>query len=146
MVNPFKEVNWNPDRAALRTFARSLVIGFPCVAVAFLLAGLLAGKGWNLSFALKLGGGGAAAGALFYVVPAIARPFYIVWYALACCVGIVVGNVLLGLIFYVLVTGIGFLKRLGGRQPIRKTPDRQASTYWVDAPPAPEAKRYYRQF
>ena len=111
MVNPFKEVNWNPDTAALRTFARSLV-----------------------------------AGVLFYAAPVIAKPFYIVWYAFACCIGLVVGNVLLGLIFYVLVTGIGLLKRLGGRQAIRKTPDPQAGTYWVDAPPAPEPKRYYRQF
>ena len=146
MLNPFKEVNWNPDTAALRTFARSLVIGFPCIAVAFLLAGFLGGKGWNVSFALKLGGSGAVAGVLFYAVPSIAKPFYIVWYALACCIGLVVGNVLLGLIFYVLVTGIGLVKRLGGRQAIRKTPDHQATTYWVDAPPTPEAKRYYRQF
>lgn len=146
MLNPFKEVNWQPDTAARRTFATSLVIGFPCVALVFLLAGWLAGKGWNVSFALKLGGIGAAAGVLFYAVPVIAKPVYVVWYALACCIGLVVGNVLLGLIFYVLVTGIGLVKRLVGRQPIRKTPDRQAKTYWIDAPPAPEAKRYYRQF
>ena len=146
MLNPFKEVNWNPDTTARRTFAKSLVIGFPCVALVFLLAGWLAGKGWNVSFALKLGGIGAAAGALFYAVPAIARPFHVVWYALACCVGLVVGNVVLALVFYVLVTGIGLLKRLGGRQPIRKVPDRQAATYWIDAPPAPEPNRSYRQF
>ena len=146
MLNPFKEVNWNPDTAARRTFAKCLVIGFPCVALVFLLAGWLAGKGWNVPFALKLGAIGAAAGALFYAVPAIARPFYVAWYALACCVGLVVGNVVLALVFYVLVTGIGLLKRLGGRQPIRKVPDRQAATYWIDAPPAPEPNRYYRQF
>lgn len=146
MVNPFKEVNWNPDTAALRAFARSLVIGFPCIAFVFLLASFLAGKGWNVSFALKLGGFGAVAGVLFYAVPAIAKPFYIVWYALACCIGLIVGNVLLALIFYVLVTGIGLVKRLVGRAAIRKHPDPNATTYWMDAPPAAEAKRYYRQF
>lgn len=146
MLNPFKEVNWQPDTAARRTFAKSLVIGFPCVAFVLLLAGWLAGKGWNVPFALKLGGLGAATGVLFFAVPAIAKPFYVVWYALACCVGLVVGNVVMALIFYLLVTGIGLLKRLGGRQAIRKTPDRRASTYWIDAPPAPEPNRYYRQF
>ncbi len=59
MLNPFREVNWNPDTTARRAFAKSLVIGFPCVALVFLLAGWLAGKGWNVSFALKLGGIGA---------------------------------------------------------------------------------------
>ena len=146
MLNPFKEVNWNPDTAARRTFAKSLVIGFPCLALVFLAVGWLRGKGWNFAPALKLGGFGAGAGTLFWLVPVIARPFYVVWYALACCVGLVVGNVVLALVFYVLVTGIGLVKRLGARQPVCKTPDRQAKTYWNDAPPAPVPKRYYSQF
>ncbi|MFA6546116.1 MAG: hypothetical protein WCS99_16980, partial [Limisphaerales bacterium] len=143
MVNPFKETNWNPDTAARRTFAKSLVIGFPCLAVVLLLAGYFSGRGWNFGPALKLGGFGTGVGALVYAVPAIARPFYVVWYALACCIGLVVGNVVLALVFYVLVTGIGLVKRLGGSQAIRKTPDRQAKTYWRDAPPASNPKRYF---
>ena len=83
---------------------------------------------------------------MFYVVPAISGPFYVVWHGLACCVGLVVGNVVLGAVFYVLLTGIGMLKRLGGPQAIRKGPDREAKTYWIDAPPAPEPNRYFRQF
>lgn len=146
MLNPFKEVNWNPDTMARRTFAKSLVIGFPCLALVLLLAGYFAGKGWNFGPSFKLGGIGAAAGVLFYTAPGIARPFYVVWYAVACCIGLVVGNIVLALIFYLLVTGIGLIKRLGGNPPIRKTPDRQAKTYWIDAPPAPEAKRYFSQF
>lgn len=146
MLNPFKEVNWHPDTAARRVFAKSLVIGFPCLAMVFLLAGWLAGKGWNVSFALKLGGIGAAAGVVFYAVPAIARPFYVVWYALACCVGLVVGNVVMALIFYVLVTGIGLFKRLLGQPAIRMAPDPQVKSYWLDAPPASNPKRYFSQF
>jgi hypothetical protein len=146
MLNPFKEVNWNPDTAARRMFARSLVIGFPCLAVLFLLAGYAAGKGWNISFALKLGGLGAGVGGVFYSLPAITKPFYVTWYALACCIGFVISNVFLALIFYLLVTGIGFIKRFGGLQSIRKAPDRLVKTYWIDAPPAPPATRYYRQF
>lgn len=146
MLNPFKEVNWNPDTAARRIFAKSLVIGFPCLAVVLLLAGYCTGKGWNLKPALLLGGIGSAVGMLFYVVPAIASPFYVVWYALACCLGLIIGNVVLGLIFYVLVTGIGLVKRCFGNQLIRMTPDRQAKTYWLDAPPASNSKRYFSQF
>ncbi|MEQ2005871.1 MAG: hypothetical protein ABMA26_03655 [Limisphaerales bacterium] len=146
MVNPFKEVNWNPDTAARRTFAKSLVIGFPCLAVVLLLAGYLTGKGWNFGLALKLGGIGAGVGVLFYALPAIARPFYVVWYALACCIGLVVGNLVLALIFYVLVTGIGLVRRLFGSQPIRKTHDPLAKTYWLAAPPRSNPKRYFSQF
>ena len=146
MLNPFKEVSWSPDTAARRTFAKSLVIGFPCLAVVLLLAGYLSGKGWNFGPPLKLGGIGAAAGVLFYAMPAIAKPFYVVWYALACCVGLIVGNVVLALIFYVLVTGIGLVKRLFGSQAIRKTPDPLVKSYWLAAAPPSNPKRYFSQF
>ena len=146
MLNPFKEVNWHPDTAARRVFAKSLMIGFPCLALLFLVAGRIKTGAWNPAFSLQLAAIGAGAGALFWLVPAIAKPFYVVWYALACCIGLVVGNVVFALIFYVLVTGTGLLKRLGGRQAIRKTRDPQASTYWIAAPPPPEPKRYYSQF
>ena len=35
MINPFSEVNWNPDRPARKKFAVSLIIGFPAIAVVF---------------------------------------------------------------------------------------------------------------
>jgi len=146
MVNPFKEVNWNPGLPELRKFARSLVIGFPCVAVVLLLVGFLAGKGWNVSLALKVGGIGGAAGLLFLAIPFAARPFYAAWYFIACCIGLIVGNVLLSAVFYVFVTGIGLAMRACGRQSIRKTMDRQARTYWQDAKQPSDPQRYFHQF
>ena len=41
MLNPFKEVNWTPDLGEKRKFGRSLVLGFPCMALMFLLMGRL---------------------------------------------------------------------------------------------------------
>jgi hypothetical protein len=146
MLNPFKEVNWQPDTAARRVFAKSLMIGFPCLATLFLFAGRLKSGAWNPAFPLQLATIGAGAGALFWLAPAIAKPFYVVWYALACCIGLVVGNVVLALVFYVLVTGIGLLKRLGGNQLIRKVPDPQAKSYWREAPPASNPQRYFSQY
>ena len=146
MLNPFKEVDWHPDTAARRVFAKSLMIGLPILAVLFAVLRGFRTDVWDFGAAAVWGGVGFAVGALFYAVPAIARPFYVIWYALACCIGLIVGNVVMALIFYGLVTGIGCLKRLFGRPPIRKSPDRQAATYWVDAPPAPGPNRYYRQF
>ncbi len=122
------------------------MVGLPCVVVLF--AGLQCFRSgmWDSSFVVAYSGAGFVVGVVFYALPGIVRPFYVVWYALACCIGLVVGNVVLALIFYLLVTGIGLLKRLGGRQPIRKRPDRLAKSYWIAAPPAPAPHRYYRQF
>ena len=146
MVNPFKEVNWNPDTRERRKFALSLIIGFPCIAVVLLVFGLLRGKGWNLPVAAAIGGGGLAVGLLLLALPQIARPVYVVWYFVACCIGTVVGNLALGIVFFVLVTGIGLLMRALGRRPVRKTFDKRATTYWQDAEQVDDPNRYYRQF
>lgn len=146
MVNPFKEVNWNPSLRERRKFALSLVIGFPCIAVVVLLLGLLRGHGWNLPLAAVIGGGGVATGLLLWALPWIARPFYVVWYFAACCVGLVVANLVLAIVFFVLVSGLGLLMRALGRRPIRKTFDKRTATYWQDAEPVDDPKRYYRQF
>lgn len=146
MINPFKEVNWQPDTAAKRKFAKSLIIGFPIIAALFLIAGWISKGTWNLDFPLKLGGIGAAAGALFWLVPAIAGPFYKAWYAIACCIGFVLSNVLLGGFYYTLLTGIGLLRRTIGKPPIRKELDRSAATYWLDADQPTDPKRYFSQF
>lgn len=69
----------NPHRQKRRTFAVSLMTGFPIIALLYLVGGYLRSGGWNLDAALVLGGVGAGAGALFWAVPAIARPFYLVW-------------------------------------------------------------------
>lgn len=145
MMNPFKEVKWNPGPAERRSFARSLIIGFPCVAVLFLLAGWFNGRGWEISLALKIGGFGAGAGIIFLVAPVIVRPFYVVWYSAACCIGLVVGNVVLALVYCVLFTVVRMLMWVCGRRSFRKTFDKSAASYWREAGPPAEPRQYYGQ-
>src|SRR5438874_2030133 len=139
MLNPFKEINWNPGPEDRRKFAKSLVIGFPCVAILFLLAGRVHSGLW-------VAGIGTGLGILLLCLPSIAKPFYLVWYFLASCIGFVVGNLLLAITFYVFVTGVGLLKRSFGKQPISKSVQKEAATYWRDAEPSGDPQSYYRQF
>ena len=145
MLNPFAEVNWKPGPAEKRKFAKSLVIGFPVLALVFTLANLLTRHPWT-PFYLRLGAIGFVAGVVLWLVPAIAKPFYLAWYFVASCVGFVVGNVLLSIFFFVVVTPIGLLMRAAGRLSLRKGFDRKAATYWRDAEKVVDLKRYYRQF
>jgi hypothetical protein len=146
MLNPFNEVNWSPDTAARRVFAKSLMIGLPTVAVLFAVLRWWKTGVWDSRSAVVFGGAGFAVGALLYVWPTIAWPFYVVWYGFACCMGFVVGNVVMALIFYGLVTGLGVGKRLFGAPALRKAPSPAAKTYWLNAPAAPDPKRYFSQF
>lgn len=145
MLNPFADVQWHPDRAEKRKFARSLMIGFPIIAAVFLLAGWLL-RGVFPPVWVKIGAGGALAGAIFWLLPAVAGPFYRVWYFVACCMGFVIGNTLFGLVYFLVFTPIGLLRRALGRPPILKGFEPGRATYWEEAEKDIPARRYFQQF
>jgi Saxitoxin biosynthesis operon protein SxtJ len=145
MMNPFAEVNWNPDRAARRKFGLSLMIGFPCIATVLLLGGHFARGSWKPGL-VWLGVVGFALGLVFWVLPGIAKPFYLVWYFLGCCMGFVIGNLVLSAFFYGLMTPVGWLMRATARRPLAKGFDRTKTTYWEDAEKGDAVNRYYQQF
>jgi hypothetical protein len=148
MLNPFAEINWEPTVNERRKFALTLVIGFPCVALVLLLMGWLVKGHWqaNLPAALWLSGGGVTVGTVLRAMPQIALPFYIVWHFVACCMGLVLGNLLLAGFFYLVLTPLGLAKRCLTKPTITKRFNREATTYWKDAGPSPEPERYYKQF
>ena len=145
MLNPFHDTDWHPGPAARRRFARSLVIGFPVIAA------LLAASAWVKGHALPgwtlwLGLGGAAVGAGLWLVPQIAKPFYLVWYFFACCIGFVVSNALLAAAYYFVLAPAGLLLRLLGRDALNRRRDPLAKTYWRKAERVSDPARYYRQY
>jgi len=145
MMNPFADVNWNPDVPARKKFAVSLIIGFPIIAVIFALVSYLKTHGVGY-FPIWLGGIGFAVGIILWLVPQIAKPFYVVWYFIGCCVGIIIGNVLFSLFFYLVFTPFGWLRRALNPKAFPKGFDKSAKTYWRDAEKQIDSKRYYRQF
>ena len=147
MINPFKEINWKPGESELRKFAWSLIIGFPCLALVFFIAKWVrAGALPQTAFFIKLAIIGVLVGLVCLLLKPLARPLYVVWYALACCIGIVMANLLFMLMFYGLFTPIGLFMRLIGRDPLKLKFQRGTPTYWLDAEPAPPPAQYFRQY
>lgn len=145
-MNPFLDVNWNPSLEEKRRFALSLAIGFPFLALALLLAKRLHTGTWQPEVSIWLAGAGFVTGALLYLLPGIARPFYMAWYALGCCLGLVFGNAILSAFFFLVITPLGLVLRACGHRPIRKGFDKASQTYWEPAEKVTDVKRYYRQF
>src|SRR4026207_1468839 len=54
----------------------------------------------------------------YSAVPAIRRPFFDLWMAVAYPIGWVVSHVIIALVFYLLVTPIGLIMRLLGSDPM----------------------------
>ena len=58
----------------------------------------------------------------------VLTPLYRLWMGLAIILGMVVGNMLLTLFYFLVVTPIGFLKRL-----FRRVPKDKRESYWLPA-------------
>jgi len=147
MINPFKEINWRPDRAELKKFAWSLIIGFPIIALIFFLGAAAFNRSFpSPRFFLLLGGIGSGIGILCKLIPAIAPPFYKLWYGFAACIGIVMANLIFTMLYYFVFAPLGLFMRLIGRDPLCLKKQKNAGSYWKDAPPAPPAQNYFKQY
>ncbi len=77
-----------------------------------------------------------AAGAVFFLVTGLVaqpvlQPVYTVWMKLAHVLAWINTRILLGLFFYLVLTPVGVVMRLLGKDLLDKKIDRAAPTYWV---------------
>jgi hypothetical protein len=145
MLNPFKEVNWNPGRAERRKFALSLMLGFPVIAAVFTTISLVKTHAVK-PFCFWLAAIGFGIGLLLWLLPHVVRPFYVVWYVIGCSIGIVMSNLILMVFYFLVLTPTGLILRVLGRRPLSAGFDKQSLTYWHDAPKPRNANQYERQF
>jgi len=132
-------VQWNPSTKQLRQFAG---IWFPafCGLVGYSI-GHKTGHwsevkiGWILAGLLSVGG---------LVLPALIRPIFVGLILLTFPIGWVVSHLLLGLIFYGVVTPIGLILRMSGHDPLQlKKPS--GNSVWKTSVGKADATRYLRQ-
>ena len=115
-------------------------------AVVFLLI-----AGWPLWHGEALrwwSAGVAAAFALIAMVrPALLAGLNRQWMKLGVLLGKVVSPIALGLLFYGVITPIGAVLRLAGKDPLRLKFDRGADSYWIRRePPGPPPDSMTNQF
>lgn len=91
-------------------------------------------------------GAGLALAAVYYAVPPLRRPLFAGWMYAAYPIGWVVSHVLLGAIYFGVLTPIGLLMRAAGYDPMERRFDRAASSYWVEREQSPDLSRYFRQW
>ncbi len=92
-----------------------------------------------------------AVAAAFLVValvkPSLLQPLNRVWKKLGVLLSKLARPVAMGIIFYLVVTPLGFLARLSGRDLLRLRFDRDARSYWIKRePPGPAPETMRNQF
>jgi hypothetical protein len=82
--------------------------------------------------------------AVYYGLPAVQKPLYRGWLIALFPLAAVMSTVMLGVLYFGLVTPIGWLSRWAGRDPLQLRTRRES--YWRPRPTEPTAKsRYFRQ-
>ena len=93
-----------------------------------------------------LGGTGAfALGGL--IAKPVLRPIYIVWMKFAAGLAWVNTRLILGIFFYLVLTPVGLIMRVLGKDPLTRKIDRSTPSYWKERLPVPvDPQRYERLF
>ena len=134
-------VNWNPDRKGLNGF-RLISVGATIVIATLLYALKHVGIGWCLAI--------IAAGGFIWLSGLVSlrltRYIYVAMTALTLPVGFVVSLVLMSVFYFGLITPIGLVFRLIGRDVLCRRFDPGASSYWVDHQQNTSVERYFQRF
>jgi hypothetical protein len=143
------KLNFRPDRNALRRF------GWASVG-SFLVLALLAWNGWMLfryagdnvrtTLTAVFGALAAATALSSWLFPRANRVLYLAVSVVGYPIGLVISYVLMAVLFYGLITPAGIVFRMLGRDPLKRTFDPGARSYWVDAKTDKPEHSYYRQF
>lgn len=134
------ELNLKPNPRELRWFGLLLWLFFGVA------GGLVTWRTGSLVVSGPLWIAGSVIAAIFYLVPPLRLAIYAGWMVLVYPIGWTFSHILFAFIYYLVVTPIGGVLRLFGRQLIDRHFDPDASTYWIDRPPPNSAPRYFRQF
>jgi hypothetical protein len=95
---------------------------------------------WSLAVA-------AAFAVVALVLPGVLTPLNRAWTRFGLLLHKIVSPIVLGFLFYIVVTPLGLLMRLLGKDPLRLRWDRRSSTYWIERkPPGPKPETLSDQF
>ncbi len=91
------------------------------------------------------------ASAIFLVValifPRLLAPLNKLWLKIGLLLYKVMNPLIMGLLFFVTITPIGLVMRMGGKDFLRLRMDKDAKSYWIDrAPPGPPPQSMKNQF
>ena len=114
--------NIKEDQTTLRKFGLTVGIVFLLAAVVLYLTGK--------SSSVVLGGIGVLLILFGLILPAVLKPLNKIWMILAVILGWFMSRLILFILFYIVITQIGFFLKLMGKDFLRRKIDNNSQTYW----------------
>jgi len=132
------EINWHPNRRELKQFALAWILFFGALSVYCVWAGRPPAA---VVFAIV-----ATVGVIEFLRRGALRPVFVVATILALPIGWVISHLVMMAVYYVVLTPIGLIMRLVGYDPLQRTIDRSAKTYWQPRETNEDPARYFKQY
>ncbi len=135
------EIKWNPNLKELRDFGKIALIA---TAILGLLLYVFKGIGIEWSLAIW------ALGIIIFLTSLISikltRLIYLGLILITFPIGWVVSFILMALFYFLLITPLGVVFRLMGKDLLNQKFDQEAKSYWVARKPPENLSRYFHQF
>ncbi len=139
------KLNWKPSPKELRQFGAIFGIGFLLIGLAkyFWIWNRLFERDEKLGTILILTG--VVVGAIGLTGTKLALPFYWFWFGIAFVLGNIMSRIVITLIYYGVITPMGLVARLSGRDKLQLK-KRAVQSYWQDISLPSDPEKYKRQF
>ena len=134
------EINKNPTRRELNQFGAMLLLSSAAVGLIVLW------RFGSMRAAAIVWAVGLAATAAYFAVAPIRRPIYLGFNYAGYPIGWALSHLLLAAIYYLVLTPIGLVMRLAGRDAMRRRFDPAAESYWTPCRTDDKPAGYFRQF
>jgi saxitoxin biosynthesis operon SxtJ-like protein len=136
----WSDISCNPRSKALRQFAGGWLIVFLALGANRYL------KHGQHQAGLVLGATGVVIGGLGLLKPSAVRWLFVVCMVLAFPIGWLVSNLMLALMFYGIITPIGLLFRMKGRDLLCRKPAAGRPSFWSPKQTPRDIRSYFRQY
>lgn len=134
------EIHRNPSRRELSWFGLLVLLFFG------LVGGLVLWRSGSLTAAVTVWSIGGLLALVYYAVRPLRLAMFRGWMVAAYPIGFVISHLVLAMVFFLVITPIGLVMRLVGRDPMTRKFDRTAASYWVRRKTEAKAESYFRQF
>lgn len=135
------EINWNPKPKELHNFG---IIALIATAVISLLLYLI--KDISVQWILIISGVGFAIFLCSLISGKLTRMIYLGLTLVTLPIGWAVSFILLAIFYFLIITPLGLIFRLIGRDPLHRNFDQKAEGYWLRRNPPNTIERYFHQF
>jgi len=134
-------VNWKPSQRDLKEFRWIALTVLPLIG---LMLYFVKQVDWRWCAAIGTAGGVIWASGLFSYK--LTRMMYLLLVTITLPIGLVMSFVIMALFYFGIITPLGLLFRIMGRDSMCRRFDAKAKTYWVPHEPSRAAERYFQQF